>query len=101
MTDNKFDNLIELCYMGGGWIPVNERANEIAEQSVKGQIHHFVECTERDLKFHRCYMDLLGFIYDYLPAKFKNKVLKKDFYKCCWLLDSLFSLDDILLWLRR
>lgn len=83
MKDKDFDKLIDLAYMGGGWIPVNDNANELSEQSVKGQIHSFIECTERDLKFHRCYMSLLGFIYDYLPEKFKKQVHKGDFYQ--WL----------------
>ena len=81
MKDKDFDKLIDLAYMGGGWIPVNDNANELSEQSVKGQIHSFIECTERDLKFHRCYMSLLGFIYDYLPEKFKKKVHKSNFYQ--------------------
>lgn len=81
VKDKDFDKLIDLAYMGGGWIPVNDNANELSEQSVKGQIHSFIECTERDLKFHRCYMSLLGFIYDYLPEKFKKKVHKSNFYQ--------------------
>jgi len=81
VKDKDFDKLIDLAYMGGGWIPVNDNANELSEQSVKGQIHSFIECTERDLKFHRCYMSLLCFIYDYLPEKFKKKVHKSNFYQ--------------------
>jgi hypothetical protein len=83
MKDKDADNLVELVYMGGGWIPCNERANEIAEQSSKGVIHSFVECTERDLKFHQCYFTLLNMVYEYLPSKFKRQVQKHDFYK--WL----------------
>lgn len=81
MKDKDFNKLIDLCYMGGGWIPANENANELSGQSVRGQIHSFLEVTERDLSFHRCYMSLLGFIYDYLPANFKKKIAKNDFYK--------------------
>jgi len=83
MNDKKFDKLIELTYMGGGFIPANENATELTEMLVKGQILTFIEVTERDLKFHRCYMSLLGFIYGYLPEKFKKSVPKSSFYQ--WL----------------
>ena len=83
MTDKQFDKLIELSWVGGGFIPVNQNANDLTETLVKGQVLSFIEATERDIRFHRCYMSLLGFIYDYLPMQFKSKVKKQVFYQ--WL----------------
>jgi len=98
MKDTDHTKLIELCYMGGGFIPHNERAEEMASMCAKGQVVSFMECTARDLKFHRCYMSLLGFIYAYLPASFKDKVSKNDFYKLLKSLQGkykvLFSFQD-------
>lgn len=80
MKQKDFENIVELTYVGGGWIPANAKAEEIADRCHKGEVISFLEVTQRDLKFHKCYMDLLSFIYDYLPAKFKNKVPKNKFY---------------------
>jgi len=81
MKEKEYSKLIEMTNMGGGWIPANENAEELLEQSTRGEILSFHEVTARDLNFHRGYMGLLGFIYDYLPASFKKKVEKKNFYK--------------------
>ena len=69
--------------MGGGFIPANEKAEEMTVTLVKGEILSFMEVTARDLSFHRNYMAFIGYVYDYLPAKFKKQVLKADFYQ--WL----------------
>ena len=66
--------------LGGGFIPTNPNATELLEHSHKGEVLAFLEVTNRDLKFHRCYFSLLSFIYDYLPKSFKNKVAKDNFY---------------------
>ena len=81
MTDKDYHKLMDFAYMGGGMIPVSQNAIELCEQSDKGEILSFYECTSRDLKFHSCYFSLLGFIYDYLPGSFKTKVKKDNFYK--------------------
>jgi hypothetical protein len=81
MTDKDFDRLIDLANVGGGFVPANENAIELLEQSKRGEVLSFLEVTDRDLRFHRCYMSLLGFIYDYLPQSFKKKVAKKNFYR--------------------
>lgn len=81
MSDNDFHKIMDFAYMGGGMIPVSQNAIELCEQSNKGEVLSFYECTSRDLKFHRCYFSLLGFIYDYLPKSFKSKVEKDNFYK--------------------
>lgn len=81
MTDKDFHRIIELSNVGGGFIPVNSNATELLEQSHRGEVLSFLEITNRDLKFHRCYFSLLSYIYDYLPKSFKSKVEKDNFYK--------------------
>lgn len=81
MTQKEYDRLIELANVGGGFTPANINAQELLDQSHRGEILTLVEVGARDLKFHRCYFSLLAFIYDYLPPSFKKKVLKNDFYK--------------------
>lgn len=83
MTDKKFKEIIELVYMGGGFIPANEKAIGLTEGLTKGEVLSFHEATERDLKFHRCYFSLLNFIYNYLPLKFRQKIPENKFYQ--WL----------------
>lgn len=83
MTDKDYAKIIELTYMGGGFIPFNENAINLSESCVKGEVLAFMEVTARDLNRHRGYMALLKFIYGYLPAKFKNKIPEAKFYK--WL----------------
>lgn len=80
MTDKQYHKIIELSNVGGGFIPVNPLATELLEQSHRGEVLSFLEITNRDLKFHRCYFSLLGFIYDYLPGSFKKKVARDNFY---------------------
>jgi len=80
MTDKDYHRTIELSNVGGGFIPVNQNATELLEQSFKGEVLSFLEVTNRDIKFHRCYFSLLSFIYDYLPQSFKKKVEKDKFY---------------------
>jgi len=80
MKDSDFLKLVELVNVGGGFMPANENATELLEQSVKGEILQFTEVTQRDVIFHRCYFSLIGYIYDYLPKQFKSQVKKQDFY---------------------
>ena len=80
MKDTDYNDLIEMVNVGGGFIPHNQPANELLEQSRRGEIITFQEVTARDLRFHRCYMSLLGFIYDFLPPKFRNVIPKDKFY---------------------
>jgi hypothetical protein len=80
MKDTDFHKLIELCNVGGGFIPVSDNAIELLEQSHKGEVLSFIEVTNRDVKFHRCYFALLNFIYGYMPVKFKKSVPEKNFY---------------------
>jgi hypothetical protein len=80
MTDKDFHKIQEWANVGGGIIPVSTNAVEMLEQSHKGEVFSFIEITNRDVKFHRCYFSLLGYIYDYLPNSFKKKVSKDKFY---------------------
>lgn len=83
MKDSDYQNIIELTYVGGGWIPANEKAKELSERCDKGEIISFKEMTSRDIKFHRCYFSLLSFIWNYLPEKFKKNIPENDFFR--WL----------------
>jgi hypothetical protein len=81
LKDTDYIKIIELANAGGGFIPANERAEELTERTRKGEIIPVIEVTKRDLSFHRCYFSILGMIYKYLPKRFKNQVQEKDFYK--------------------
>lgn len=80
MKKSEFDKLHELVFVGGGWIPNNENAQELADQSARGEITTFKEVTARDLSFHRGYFALLKFIYGYLPNSFHNMIPENRFY---------------------
>ena len=80
MKDRDVYKLVDFYNAGGGLLPANQKAHEIIEQSDKGEVISFLEVTQRDLKFHRCYMSLLTFIYGYLPEKFKKQIPKEKFY---------------------
>lgn len=81
MKDTDYQNIVELTYMGGGFIPANENASELSERCVKGEVISVLECTQRDLKFHRCYFSLLEMIYGYMPPSFKKRIKKEKFYR--------------------
>lgn len=83
MKDSDLKKIIELSYVGGGFIPSNEKARELSETCVKGEVIQFMEVTARDLKLHQGYMSLLGYIWDYLTPQFQKRVPKKYFYQ--WL----------------
>ncbi len=80
MSDKDFHKIVELAFVGGGWIPSNDNAIELSEQSHKGEVHAFLEMTNRDLSMHRGYFALLKFIYGYMPPQFKHKVSESNFY---------------------
>jgi hypothetical protein len=98
MKDRDFNKLVDFYNAGGGLLPVNQRAHELIEQTGKDEVLSFIEVTQRDLKFHRCYMSLLAYIYGYLPQSFQRKVAKDKFY--IWLkhlkgqYDILFEFED-------
>jgi hypothetical protein len=80
MIDKDFYNLVDFYNAGGGLLPANERAQEIMEQLVTGEVVSFKEVTARDLKRHRCYFSLLKFIYGYMPLSFKKTIPEETFY---------------------
>jgi hypothetical protein len=81
MKDTDYRKVVELVWVGGGFLPANEKAIELAEQCRNGEIISFLEITNRDINFHRAYMSLLAFIYGYLPPQFKSVVPKDKFYQ--------------------
>jgi len=98
MKDTEFNKRIDLVFVGGGFVAANEKAEDLIENCVNGEILSFIECTQRDINFHRCYMSLLNYIYEYMPKKFKESVPNKYFYE--WLkhlrghYDIVFEFND-------
>jgi hypothetical protein len=81
MKDSDYDRLSEWGNAGGALLPLNNVATDLVDMSKKGQVLNMLEVTDRDLRFHRCYMSLVNFIYDQLPNRFHQKLRKKHFYK--------------------
>ena len=81
MNDKDYSRLLEFANDGAGLIAVNQNAMELMDQLGKGQSVYFMEETARDIKFHRCYMGLLGYIWDQMPIRFQKQVPKPFFYK--------------------
>jgi len=80
MKTSDFKELIELKYVGNGFIPANRKSLELCEQLKHNEEVMFRNVSGRDLGFHRCYFSLMGFIYDYLPSSFRNKINRGGFY---------------------
>lgn len=80
MKDTDYTGIIEMTWMGGGFIPENQAAHDLTERCARGEVVAFKEITNRDLSFHKAYFSLLGYIWDYLPNKFKTAVPKDKFY---------------------
>jgi len=83
MTDKDYNELHEFAFDGAGWIPNNQNAQELMEQTSPGEVQMFKEVTGRDILFHRCYFALLNYIWSYMPDKFKSEIPVGIFYK--WL----------------
>lgn len=83
MRDKELQRVIDLKWAGGGFLPANQAADDLADQLRNGEVVSFLEVTKRDLSFHKNYMALLGYIWDYLPPKFRKSVPKDRFYQ--WL----------------
>jgi hypothetical protein len=81
MTDKDYNRLSEWLNEGGALTPFNQSAFDLCDISRKGEVLTFLEMTNRDLKFHRCFMSLLGYIYDLLPNKFHKQWPKQFFYR--------------------
>ena len=81
MKDTDYTKIIEVTPVGGGFLPANQNAIELVDASVSGEVISLIECGKRDVKFHRAYFSLLGYIYSWLPKEFKNKIPKDKFYQ--------------------
>jgi len=80
MKDTDFKRVCEFTNAGAGLLAFNQNAIELVEQTSPGEVVSLTEVTARDLKFHRAYFSLIGYIYDWLPKSFKAKVSKDKFY---------------------
>jgi len=80
MKESEYNKLLEFVYKGGGFIPNNSAAFEMAQNCGIGEIITLQEVTARDLKFHQCYFLLLNYIYGILPRKFQESVPVNKFY---------------------
>lgn len=80
MKDTDYKTLHEFVYVSGGWLPVNQNARELTNQTGEGEVVTFMEVTSRDLNFHKAYFSLLNYIWSWLPYSFRAKVSKENFY---------------------
>lgn len=81
MKEQDFNKTIDLLNINGQvFAPANQQAIDLLQNTRHGQKITFKEITDRDVKFHRAYFDLLNYIYQFLPAHFKNKIPAKYFY---------------------
>ncbi len=82
MKDSDYHNLVELTPSRGvGFLPANQRAEELLNTSFRGEVIAFKEVSRRDISFHRGYFSLLNYIYSWLPDSFKMKIPEKHFYQ--------------------
>jgi len=81
MKPEKYKQILEFVYMGGGFIPENEAAHDFTDRCVKGEIVPMLEVTQRDVKFHRAYFAFLSLVWNYLPKSFQNKIPEEQFYQ--------------------
>jgi hypothetical protein len=82
MRDSEYERLSEWINEGtGALLPHNSLAQELTDTAKAGEIITMREMTDRDLRFHRCYMSLVGYIYDQLPVRFQKRLAKKHFYR--------------------
>ena len=81
MKDVDYDKIIELTSAGGGFLPVNQNAVELIDNSYPGEVISVIEASARDLTYHRAYFSLINYIYDWLPKSFKAKIPKARFYQ--------------------
>lgn len=107
MTDDQFLKLHELITFGKNYIPTtaeaeefmqrlpqgsfieneycfvpsNENAINLAQNSALGEVIYLQEVSARDLNFHKAYMSFLSFVWGFMPNKFKSVIAKNVFYK--------------------
>jgi len=65
---------------GSALMPISDNAEELL-QNTSGKRITLKEVTARDLKYHRAYFALMGFIYQWMTPAFKTAVPEAYFYK--------------------
>lgn len=80
MKDTELQKLLQFKNTGGALLPVNDKADDYMLMCRNSEVVYLKDATKRDIGMHRCYMALLGFVYDYLPANFKKRIPKPNFY---------------------
>jgi len=80
MNNSEYNKIIELSYRGGGFLPENDAAFELAQNCSIGEVIPFHEVSKRDISFHRCYFALLSYIYGLMPQKFQKTIPRNKFY---------------------
>lgn len=68
-------------HQGIGLIPATVEAREWLETLKNNEPINFKIIEARDMKLHKAYFGMLSFIYDRLKPSFKERVIKKNFYK--------------------
>jgi len=80
MRDTDYNKILEFTPAGGGMLPGNQLAVELLDNATPGEVFSFLEVGARDINFHRAYFSLIGYVYDWLPKSFKDKIPKDKFY---------------------
>lgn len=80
MKDSEFNKLLEFSVTGGGMLPANQAAVDLIDNCAHGEVISLMEVTARDITYHRAYFSLLGYIYDWLPTRFKQTISRDRFY---------------------
>jgi hypothetical protein len=82
MKDSAYLRLSEWANSGGGvLVPLNGVASDLVDITRQGEVIMMLEMTDRDIRFHRCYMSLVSFVYDQLPKRVRRRINKKYFYQ--------------------
>ena len=81
MKDRDYQNIIELSFCNGVFLPANDAGREISETLADGQILPFHEVSGRDLMFHKLYMVFLKDVWNQLTPAFKKNIPDKYFYE--------------------
>lgn len=81
MKPENYLNIMHLAKSNDGFVFANSKAEELFNNLSEGEIIELNLLQNRDLKLHRAYFALLGYIYDYLPGKFQKQVKKDYFYQ--------------------
>lgn len=79
-------------------VPATDDTREWLEMQRHGTELNFKQIEARDVKFHRAYFALLSYIWERLPAQFRNTVSKDSFYEFLKMLgneyDNVYTFKD-------